>query len=111
MKKSVFLKLTLLNFALLIIAENSVFANEIKLDHNSNLLQQIENYNDENNYLNQVNSISQLRDVSPTDWAYSALQNLVENYDCLEGYPNRTFRGVRTLTRGEFAAGVDGCFE
>ncbi len=111
MKKSVFLKLTLLNFALLIITENSVFANEIKLDYNSNLLQQIENYNNENNPLNQVNSISQLRDVSPTDWAYSALQNLVENYDCLEGYPNRTFRGDRTLTRYEFAAGLNACLE
>lgn len=111
MKKSVFFKLILLNFALLIISEDLVLAKEIKLDDNANLLQQIENYNNENNQLNQVNSISQLRDVSPTDWAYSALQNLVENYDCLEGYPNRTFRGDRVLTRYEFAAGLNACLE
>jgi hypothetical protein len=59
----------------------------------------------------QVNSVSQLRDVSPNDWAYDALRNLVENYDCLEGYPDRTFRGNRAMTRYEFAAGLNACLD
>lgn len=63
----------------------------------------------EDNSLAQVNSVSQLRDVQPTDWAYEALKNLVEEYDCLEGYPNRDFRGDRPLTRYEFAAALNSC--
>ena len=63
------------------------------------------------NSMEQVNSVTQLRDVLPGDWAYDALRNLVENYDCLEGYPNRTFRGDRPMTRYEFAAGLNACLE
>ena len=56
--------------------------------------------------LQQLSSIQQLRDVSPTDWSYQALRNLVENYGCIVGYPDRTYRGDRALTRNEFAAGL-----
>ncbi|MFM9103285.1 MAG: porin, partial [Cyanobium sp.] len=38
----------------------------------------------------QVTNISQLADVQPTDWAYQALNNLVEQYGCVAGYPNGT---------------------
>lgn len=62
-----------------------------------------------NNGLSQVTSVSQLSDVSPTDWAFQALQSLVERYGCIEGYPDRTFRGNRALTRYEFAAGLNAC--
>jgi hypothetical protein len=61
--------------------------------------------------LAQVTSVSEFSDVSPTDWAYQALQNLVENYGCLEGYPDRTYRGQRSLTRFEFAAGLNACMD
>lgn len=61
--------------------------------------------------MGQVNSVSQLSDVQPTDWAFQALQNLVERYGCLEGYPDRTFRGNRAMTRNEFAAGLNACLE
>jgi hypothetical protein len=54
-------------------------------------------------------SVEQLSDVVPTDWAYQALRNLVEQYGCLEGYPDGTFRGNRPLTRFEFAAGLSAC--
>ena len=37
----------------------------------------------------QVTSVSQLRDVSPTDWAYEALRSLVERYGCIVGYPDK----------------------
>jgi hypothetical protein len=88
-----------------VIVKNMVSANE------ANLLQQIEQYSQESHQINQVNSITQLRDVAPRDWAYDALRNLVENYDCLEGYPNRTFRGDRSMTRYEFAAGLSACLD
>lgn len=59
----------------------------------------------------QVTSVSELTDVQPTDWAFQALQSLIENYGCLEGYPDNTFRGNRSLTRYEFAAGLNSCLD
>lgn len=61
------------------------------------------------NSMEQVTSVSQLRDVSPGDWAYEALRNLVNRYNCIEGYPDQTYRGNRALTRYEFAAGLNSC--
>ncbi|MGA9382855.1 MAG: iron uptake porin, partial [Phormidium sp.] len=61
--------------------------------------------------LEQVTSVSQLRDVQPTDWAFQALQSLVERYGCIEGYPDRTYRGNRAMTRYEFAAGLNSCLD
>lgn len=60
---------------------------------------------------NQVTSVSQLSDVQPTDWAFQALQSLVERYGCIAGYPDGTFRGDRALTRYEFAAGLNACLD
>jgi len=59
----------------------------------------------------QVTSVSQLSDVRPTDWAFQALQSLVERYGCIAGYPDRTYRGNRALTRFEFAAGLNACLD
>ncbi|MCY7393888.1 MAG: iron uptake porin [Leptolyngbyaceae cyanobacterium CAN_BIN12] len=59
----------------------------------------------------QVTSVSQLSDVKPTDWAFQALQSLVERYGCIVGYPDKTFRGNRALTRFEFAAGLNACLD
>ncbi|TFI54868.1 S-layer protein [Mastigocladus laminosus UU774] len=59
----------------------------------------------------QVTSVSQLADVQPTDWAFGALQSLVERYGCMVGYPDQTFRGQRSLTRYEFAAGLNACLD
>jgi hypothetical protein len=58
-----------------------------------------------------VTSISELSDVKPTDWAFQALQSLVERYGCIAGYPDRTFRGNRAMTRFEFAAGMNACLD
>jgi hypothetical protein len=63
------------------------------------------------NALSQVTSVSQLSDVQPTDWAFQALQSLVERYGCIAGYPNRTYRGNRAMTRYEFAAGLNACMD
>lgn len=66
---------------------------------------------DSDSALAQVTSVSQLSDVQPTDWAFQALQSLVERYGCIAGYPDSTFRGNRALTRYEFAAGVNACLD
>lgn len=61
--------------------------------------------------MSQVNSVFQLRDVSPGDWAFEALRNLVERYGCIAGYPDGTFRGDRPISRYEFAAGLNACMQ
>ncbi|MCU0542773.1 MAG: iron uptake porin [Oscillatoriaceae cyanobacterium Prado104] len=61
--------------------------------------------------ISQVTSVSQLSDVRPTDWAFGALQSLVERYGCIAGYPDQTFRGNRAMTRYEFAAGLNACLD
>ena len=61
--------------------------------------------------MSQVTSITQLSDVQPTDWAYQALQSLVERYGCIVGYPDGTYKGQRALTRFEFAAGMNACLD
>ena len=58
-----------------------------------------------------VTSVSQLSDVRPTDWAFTALQSLVERYGCIAGYPDRTFRGNQATSRYEFAAGLNACLD
>jgi Carbohydrate-selective porin, OprB family/S-layer homology domain len=61
--------------------------------------------------LDQVTSVSQLSDVQPTDWAFQALQSLVERYGCIAGYPDGTFRGNRAATRYELAAALNACLD
>jgi Carbohydrate-selective porin, OprB family/S-layer homology domain len=61
--------------------------------------------------MSQVTSVSQLGDVRPTDWAFQALQSLVERYGCIAGYPDKTYRGNRAMTRYEFAAGLNACLD
>ena len=61
------------------------------------------------NSMGQVTNVNQLRDVSPTDWAYEALRSLVDRYGCISGFPNQTYRGNQALSRYEFAAGLNSC--
>ncbi|MEI1377138.1 iron uptake porin [Nostoc sp. UHCC 0926] len=65
----------------------------------------------DSNSMSQVTSVSQFSDVQPTDWAFQALQSLVERYGCIAGYPNSTYRGNRAMTRYEFAAGLNACLD
>ena len=52
-------------------------------------LEQINRYNNnednesESNGMEQVTNVSQLKDISPEDWAFEALQSLVERYGCI----------------------------
>lgn len=54
--------------------------------------------------MSQVTSVTQLTDVNPNEWSYQALQDLVERYGAIAGYPDGKFRGRKPLTRYEFAA-------
>jgi hypothetical protein len=74
----------------------------------NSLLEPVESANGE---MDQVTAVSQLSDVKPTDWAFQALQSLVERYGCIAGYPDKTYRGSRALTRYEFAAGLNACLD
>ncbi len=90
------------------IAANSALAGEVneKITNVTQLSQA-----QESNSIDQVTSVSQFSDVQPTDWAFQALQSLVERYGCIAGYPNSTYRGNRALTRYEFAAGLNACLD
>ena len=82
----------------------------VPVKNDDRLLEQLEQYSqEEGNSVNQVTNVNQLRDVSPTDWAYEALRSLVDRYGCIVGYPNQTYRGSRALSRYEFAAGLNAC--
>lgn len=59
----------------------------------------------------QVTSVSQLKDVQPTEWSYQAISNLVSRYGCVAGYPNGTFQAGRTATRAELAALTNACLD
>jgi hypothetical protein len=61
--------------------------------------------------MSQMTNVTQLSDVQPSDWAYEALRSLVERYGCIAGYPDGTFRGNRSMTRYEFAAGLSACLQ
>ncbi len=88
-------------------AANSALAGEVN-EQVTNVAQLSET---QDNNMSQVTSVSQFSDVQPTDWAFQALQSLVERYGCIAGYPNSTYRGNRALTRYEFAAGLNACLD
>jgi hypothetical protein len=49
-------------------------------------------------------------DVKTTDWAFTALQNLVERYGCLAGSPvSDYYLKNRAFTRYEFAVSLNAC--
>lgn len=61
------------------------------------------------NSMSEINSVTELSDVQPTDWAFEALQSLISRYGCIAGYSDKTYRGNRALTRYEFAASLKAC--
>ncbi|MGG6262973.1 iron uptake porin [Leptolyngbya sp. AN03gr2] len=56
-----------------------------------------------------VTSVTQLSDVQSTDWALQALRSISDQYGCIAGNPNGTFRGHQPLSRFEFAAALNLC--
>jgi hypothetical protein len=103
------LKAAPLVFAASLLAANGAVAQNLSANET---LKQVESYQqqgDSNSPLSQVTNVNQLRDVSPTDWAYEALRSLVDRYGCIAGFPNQTYRGNQALSRYEFAAGLNSC--
>ncbi len=54
---------------------------------------------------------SSFPDVSEGNWAADAIFFLSENYGCIKGFPDGTYRGDDPLTRNAFAAGMSACFQ
>jgi hypothetical protein len=105
-------KVAPLLFAACLFSTNSASAQSVDADKEAvdQTLEQINNYQQLNqDNQSQVTNVNQLRDVSPTDWAYEALRSLVDRYGCIAGFPNQTYRGDQSLTRYEFAAGLNSC--
>jgi hypothetical protein len=59
----------------------------------------------------QVTSVTQLRDVQPTEWSYQAISNLVSRYGCVAGFPDGTFRSGEPATRAQLAALTNSCLD
>jgi hypothetical protein len=59
----------------------------------------------------QITSVSQLKDVQPTEWSYQAISNLVSRYGCVAGYPNGTFQPGQPATRADLAALTNACLD
>ena len=91
---------------------NERVSDALNLSHKSAPLDLLEPVSHDHNLflqLAQVTRVSELSDVRPYDWAFIALQRLVEEYDCIEGFPNHTYQGSQALTRNQFAAGLNAC--
>ncbi|MEH1770411.1 MAG: iron uptake porin [Nostoc sp.] len=95
----------------MLFVNTAVFAGETSSTSEINQPQVLASPSTKDQTMAQVNSVSQLSDVQTTDWAFQALQSLVERYGCIAGYPNSTYRGNRALTRYEFAAGLNACLD
>ncbi len=106
-----FLKLSPVIFAATFFAANSTKAAEVKKTEVNQGVTSVNHLSQKDDSLGQVTSVSQFSDVQPTDWAFQALQSLVERYGCIAGYPNGTYRGNRAMTRYEFAAGLNACLD
>ena len=82
---------------------------DITLRRDLNSFQISNSYQISNSKAESYSNVSQLLDVSHQDWAFMALQSIVNRYNCLTGYPNLNYRGDRNLTRYEFAAAIRAC--
>ena len=58
---------------------------------------------------NRVTAISQIKDVSPSDPYFPALQALVEQYGCVSLPADGNFRADEPLTRGQAAILMHSC--
>ena len=56
-------------------------------------------------------SAAPFNDVAPTNWAYSAVQNLDARYGCIAGYPNGTLKPEADATREEVFALANHCLD
>lgn len=57
--------------------------------------------------MTKIPAVSELVDETPTDWEVQTLLSLATRYGVLLGFPDRTFKGDRSMTRYEFAAALN----
>ncbi|BBD60454.1 carbohydrate-selective porin OprB [Nostoc sp. HK-01] len=100
-----------LKFSPAVLAATVLTANSALAGEANEQVTTVAQLSEQSDSMAQVTSVSQFSDVQPTDWAFQALQSLVERYGCIAGYPNGTYRGNRALTRYEFAAGLNACLD
>ncbi|WP_218653129.1 iron uptake porin [Nostoc sp. TCL26-01] len=60
--------------------------------------------------MSQINSVSQLDDIQPTDWAFSALQSIAEHHGCITNMDSG-YLGHQAISRYEFATGLKTCLQ
>jgi hypothetical protein len=99
------------NYSSVEMVQSSFSESEVKLKESQTISQINTELNSSAKLAQNVTSVSQLSDVRPTDWAFTALQSLVERYGCIAGYPDSTFRGNQATSRYEFAAGLNACLD
>nr|WP_283761628.1 S-layer homology domain-containing protein [Roseofilum halophilum] len=62
--------------------------------------------------ISQITSVSQYRDVRPTDWYFQGLQSLVERYGVtVPGDSDGLFRGNKPVTRAELVATLNAALD
>lgn len=49
---------------------------------------------------------AEFTDVKKSHWAYPAIEEVVDKYHIMSGFPDRTFQGAKTLSRYELAAAL-----
>ncbi|BAY34063.1 carbohydrate-selective porin OprB [Nostoc carneum NIES-2107] len=106
--------------SILVINPNAIVkAEDLKSSNNSSGVSTTDNSTDSLEQVSQsvqpdsalVTSVSQLSDVQPNDWAFQALQSLIERYGCIAGYSDASFKGNRAITRFEFATALNACLD
>ncbi|AFY41004.1 iron uptake porin [Nostoc sp. PCC 7107] len=81
---------------------------QLQISPESPAIPEFSDTSDSDEQMSQVTSVSQLDDVQPTDWAFSALQSLVERYGCIAG-KNENYLGNSAVNRYEFAYSLNVC--
>lgn len=97
----------------LILASSSVYAQTTPNPNLDQISQDTNTVVDGTDGMGQVTNVDELQDVKSTDWAYEALKSLAERYNCLttpQGQSNM-FEGNRSITRYEFADGLNLCLQ
>jgi hypothetical protein len=101
MSKQFWRSLTL-TLAVTLLTLTTVFANVVTARSNVSF---------ERKMVAQVTTIDELADVSPTDYYYQPLRSLLEDYGCVEGFPDQTMRANRPVTRMELASNLNRCLD
>jgi hypothetical protein len=58
-----------------------------------------------------ITAVSQLEDLSPSDPYFAAVKALTEQYGCISGFSDNTFRPEKPVTRGEVVIVLHTCLQ